>query len=183
MLNSQTSTSILPHLHFGCGDVHIPGYLNVDARPTKATDLVMGLDEVESHYPNYFENIYICHVLEHFPLTSFPATLIRFKNLLRKQSSKLYISVPNFEVLSSIYLANLVPLEMIVRAIHGGQEYPENTHFISFDNSLLTSLLKEAGFEKISLYSPNEFLPYGIEDYSMYKIAGKNISLNVVAEL
>ena len=167
-------------LHFGCGEIHLPNFINFDARATKATDLTGSLEELLDKYPEGFETVYLCHVLEHFPLHKVSDALNCFYRLLTV-SGEIYISVPDFEILASIYLAKRVTLGTIVRAIHGGQEYPENTHYISFDTALLSSFLYQAGFRNLSTYLPSDFLPPGIEDTSMYKIGGKYISLNLKA--
>ncbi len=149
-------------------------------RSTSACDLVTSHTELLNDFGGYFDTIYLCHVLEHFPLYEIQSTLRIFYSLLN-QSGKIYISVPDFEVLSSIYLARIVPLDYIVRAIHGGQEYPENTHYVSFDNSFLTKYLLSVGFRSISVYLPQEFLPPNVVDTSTYEIGNKTISLNLCA--
>ncbi len=93
----------------------------------------------------------------------------------------MYVSVPDFAVLSALYLSGRAPLSMIVRAIHGGQEYSGNLHYISFDRVFLSDILLQAGFTHVTSYSPSEFLPAGFEDTSTYEIAGKSISLNLRA--
>jgi len=98
-----------------------------------------------------------------------------------KPNGQIYISVPDFAVLASLYLSRRAPLSSIVRAIHGGQEYPGNTHYMSYDIELLTAILSGSGFSGIKRYTPNDFLPDGFSDTSTYRIGGKAISLNICA--
>jgi len=167
------------HLHLGCGSTYLPGYTNVDSRPGLNVDLVC--DFLSLPFPELSVNtIYMCHSLEHIPMHSVLPFLSSCRRIL-KEAGCLYVSVPDFTVLSSLYLSNRTPLSMIVRAIHGGQEYPGNIHYISFDQAFLTDILLQAGFTAIAPYVPSEFLPAGFEDTSTYEIAGKAISLNLRA--
>ncbi|CAK22517.1 methyltransferase domain-containing protein [Synechococcus sp. CS-197] len=166
-------------IHLGCGNHHLSGFINVDARQTDATDLVCDMN----HLPfqkNSLDVVYMCHSLEHIGLTEVGGFVQKIYTLLAP-GGQFYVSVPNFEVLASLYLSNKCPLSMIVRAIHGGQEYPENTHYMSYDQILLTQILKSAGFAEVKQYLPMNFLPAGFSDTSTYEIAGKQISLNLCA--
>jgi len=154
----------------------------VDVRNTAAADAMLSIDQLLISYRHSFEIIYLCHVLEHFHMHSITSTLSSFRDLLIPGSGKLYVSVPDFQILSAIYLAGIVPFESIVRAIHGGQEYIENIHYISFDFHFLARHLLSAGFKNVRKYSPEDFLPFGTEDTSTYRIGGKAISLNLTAD-
>ena len=166
-------------IHLGCGEKKLTGFINIDARKTECTDLVCDINNLPFD-DNSIDLIYMCHSLEHIPLYSIQPTLLKLYKVLRK-GGRLFISVPDFNVLSSLYLSGKVPLTSIVRAIHGGQEYPENTHYMSYDRNLLSSILSSSGFSLIGLYNPDEFLPKGFTDTSTYQIGGKRISLNLCA--
>jgi predicted SAM-dependent methyltransferase len=171
-------TSLPQSLHYGCGEVKMPGFLNVDVRATSAADMVCDLGELSKQYKGYFQVIYACHVVEHYPLNKVVDALKMFRALL-KPGGLMYISVPNFNILVALYLSRRVELSTIVRAIHGGQEYKENIHYVSFDERLLTEACSCAGFTHAEHFSPDEFLPAGVLDTSTYEIAGKRISLNM----
>ena len=119
----------------------------------------------------------MCHSLEHIGLNLIPDFLIYLRRLLKEQG-QIYISVPDFEILSSIYLSRKVSLSQIVRAIHGGQEYEGNTHYISFDIEFLSRLLQLVFKRK--RYEPSVFLPSGVE-ILLPMINGYPISLNLMA--
>jgi hypothetical protein len=89
--------------------------------------------------------------------------------------------MPDFEILSNLYVKQNLPLSFIVAAIHGGQEYPENTHYWSWDFQSLSDELQRAGFVNIQRYDAEKLNPPGYEDYSTYRIANCLISLNVEA--
>ena len=167
------------NLHLGCGTTYLPGFTNVDTRQGPNVDLVCDFLQLPFS-DSSVSTIYMCHSLEHIPLHSILPFLHGCRRIL-KNSGSIYISVPDFSVLASLYLSGRVPLSMIVRAIHGGQEYEGNLHYVSFDLIFLTDILKQAGFSRIALYQPSEFLPAGFEDTSTYKIGCKAISLNLCA--
>ena len=170
---------MISKLHLGCGTTYLPGFTNVDSREGPNVDLVCDFLELP-FADSSVEIIYMCHSLEHIPLHSVLPFLCGCKRILTFSGS-IYISVPDFSVLASLYLSGRVPLSMVVRAIHGGQEYEGNLHYISFDLAFLTDILRQAGFSRVSCYQPLEFLPSGFEDTSTYKIGGKAISLNLCA--
>lgn len=172
---------MISNLHLGCGTTYLPGFTNVDSREGPNVDLVC--DFLQLPFPDSSVNtIYMCHSLEHIPLHSVLPFLRGCRRILKNKGS-IYISVPDFSVLASLYLSCRVPLSMIVRAIHGGQEYEGNLHYVSFDSAFLTNILQQAGFSRITSYQPLEFLPAGFEDTSTYKIGGKPISLNLYATI
>ena len=55
-------------LHLGCGEKFLPGYVHVDARKFPHVDYVTDkLDNLNMFADNSVDEIYACHVLEHFP--------------------------------------------------------------------------------------------------------------------
>lgn len=167
-------------IHLGCGEKRLEGFINIDNRKSANVDIACNMLDLPFDSES-IDLIYMCHSLEHVPLPDIKPFLSRLKDILRP-SGKLYISVPDFEILSSLYLAKKVPLSMIVRAVHGGQEYEGNTHYFSYDYVLLKSLLESLGFQRIQHWKPEIFLPKNYSDTSSYEIAGKRISLNLMAE-
>jgi len=166
-------------IHLGCGERRLQGFINIDSRSSEAVDIVCDMQRLPFK-PESLQIVYMCHSLEHIPLLEVQPFLHSINRLLSPKG-RLYISVPDFNVLASLYLAGRAPLSMIVRAIHGGQEYPGNTHYVSYDNKMLSEFLRISQFSKIDEYSPTDFLPPGFKDTSTYEIAGKPISLNLVA--
>jgi predicted SAM-dependent methyltransferase len=166
-------------LHLGCGERKLGTFINIDVRPTSATDIVC--DFMALPYPEMsVDTIYMCHSLEHIRMPDVMTYLSYIITLLRPRGN-LFVSVPDFEILASLYLAGRATMSEIVRAIHGGQEYVENTHYVSYDYRLLESCLVRAGFNAPRRYQPKEFLPSDFSDTSTYEINGWPISLNLRA--
>jgi predicted SAM-dependent methyltransferase len=175
----MAETRVATNIHLGCGEKRLPGFVNVDARESAYTDLVCDINNLPFE-DNSVDLFYMCHSLEHIPIYGVQPLLKKLHSMLRP-SGLIYISVPDFAILSSLYLSNRVPLASIVRAIHGGQEYPGNTHYMSYDRQLLQAILQGSGFSEIRHYNPEDFLPNGFSDTSTYEIGGKRISLNICA--
>ena len=54
-------------LHIGCGEKYLPGWKHLDARKFPHVDYVTNkLDKLDMFADNSVEEIYACHVLEHF---------------------------------------------------------------------------------------------------------------------
>ena len=94
----------------------------MDIRNTSATDLVSDLDGLLENYESSFNIIYLCHVFEHFTLPSLNHNLSLLRKLLIPNEGLLYLSVPDFHILSALYLSGKAPLQLIVRAIQDRSE-------------------------------------------------------------
>lgn len=175
----MAETKLSRNIHLGCGEKRLPGFINVDARESSCTDLVCDITDLPFGDCSV-DTFYMCHSLEHIPMHGIQTMLGRLHRML-KPNGQIYISVPDFAIISSLYLSGRVPLSAVVRAIHGGQEYPENTHYMSYDEELLSAILSKSGFSEIRRYAPSDFLPDGFRDTSTYEIGGKAISLNICA--
>lgn len=167
-------------LHLGCGEKNLREYINIDAKEGDNIDISCDIRDLPFGHCE-IDEIYICHALEHIHMHQ-SQKYLSYLNSLIKTGGKIYISVPDFETMASMYLARKCKLVNIIRAIHGGQEYEGNLHYISFDNEMLTSMLKNAGFVNVKRYDPKTYLPKDYTDTSTYKINGIAISLNLTAE-
>lgn len=169
-------------LHVGCGDLRLPGWTNVDVRPGPAVDLVEDVFTLPSYEEGSVDVIYACHVLEHAGLpfssrtTSYRTALARWFHLL-KPGGMLFVSVPDlYQVFEGLRrFDGHKNQQAFLRALFGGQEYPENTHYCGFTRALLTDELAAAGFESV-----REFSSFA-EDTSRFRMFGLSISLNLVA--
>ena len=103
------------NLHLGCGNIRIPGFINIDSGNENA-DIKCSFFDLP-YNENSVDLIYMCHSLEHIGLNQIPDFLIYLRRLL-KNRGQIYISVPDFEILSSIYLSRKVALSQIDRDIH-----------------------------------------------------------------
>jgi len=164
--------------HLGCGDIRLPGWINVDARPGPAVDLVCDLSDVSS-LQGGAEAVYACHVLEHFGFNGVsPAAtnvLLGWCNLLAP-NGECFISVPDLQKVGRAIseTGDIGEQFNFMKCIYGGCEYPQNRHFIGFTEPLLRNMMARAGLCHIQ---PFESFA---EDTSRFVLHGCNVSLNLV---
>ena len=172
-------------LHLGCGKKVIPGWINIDAiaqAPGVLVDDVATLISIDDTTCN---EIYACHVLEHFGRQEFSHVLSTwFRKLV--PGGIIRISVPDLESVFEKYRQG-APLSTLLGFLYGGQRNEYDYHKIGFDFEFLCSALKSAGFENIERYNWRETEHANIDDYSqaylphMDKENGTLMSLNVEA--
>jgi hypothetical protein len=167
-------------LHIGCGERRLKGYCHVDIRNEVSPDIcasVLDLSIIES---NSVQEIYFCHGIEHIRESQVPVCLKELHRIL-SPGAILRLALPDFYALVTLYCAGRASLSEIVYAIHGQQDYADNTHFFSWDYHTLGAKLVQHGFGEVTRYSAKEFLPPGYFDWSLHCIAGTPTSLNIIA--
>lgn len=170
-------------LHIGCGDVNIQGWINIDARSAPHVHLTTDSLTLDSFSDGSIDEIYLCHVLEHFSRFEVKDLMKTFHNKLAP-GGLLRISVPSFEALVQAYhLTN--DLESMQTALMGGQDYAYNFHKIVFDRLYMTNLLLGSGFLDVRNWSPTDVFGPELKDWSVPLINGKDgavpLSLNLQA--
>jgi len=170
-------------VHFGCGNVNLPGWINIDALSNPHIHIVGSIEALKTFSQNSVDLIYACHVLEHLSLIESRKFIdIAYDSL--KMGGSLLLSVPDFRSLAHLYIQtdNLVDIHP---AIFGGQDYEFNFHKQGFDRLKLSDDLSKRGFHSIEDWS--SLKEFGCEgfDWSSKKItiSGKEhfISLNIKA--
>ena len=124
-------------LHIGCGDVNLPGFFNIDARPLPHVDLVKtDIFDLSEFKNDSIDLIYMCHVLEHVCHADLQKVLTETRRVLKK-GGLLRLSVPDFDLMIEIYRDSGRRIESIEMPLMGGQEYPENFHYTVFNHLYL----------------------------------------------
>lgn len=134
-------------LHLGCGSVVIPGFTGIDIRPFPNV-MTCPVDNLGIWRDNSVDLIYACHVLEHFKRRDTQRVLREWYRVLRPEGT-LRLSVPDFDACVKAYRVGRAPLALLLGHLVGGQEYPENIHYMVFDWQYLSTLLSEVGFRRI----------------------------------
>lgn len=161
-------------IQIGCGDVVLPGFINVDARAVDPRVVVQDAATLPD-IPNAEGDVaYACHILEHFPRTRTVEVLRNWRKKL-KPGGRLYVSVPDTKFLALLYLLK-GKLNYILPPLFGGQEYQGNVHFTAFDAKTLRQYMFEAGFCNIRSFDPQR-MPFTRFDCSRWAL-----SLNLSAE-
>lgn len=134
---------------------------------------------------NSIEEIYACHILEHFSRMKVSDVLKEWNRVLIPKGI-LRIAVPDFESIAAEYSINH-DLDILMGLLYGGQNYEYNYHYQTYDFNRLSRLLTDAGFNNIKRYEWRDFLPAGYDDYSRSYLPhmdfenGRLMSLNVIA--
>lgn len=132
-------------LHLGAGPINLQGWVNIDAREAPHIHLAANNFDLVEFADGTLAEIYMCHVLEHFSFEEAEQLLRNFRKKL-KLGGTLRISVPHFDHLIAIYQANNSNLEIVKRALMGGQDYEYNFHKSIYNASLLSSLMLSCGY-------------------------------------
>lgn len=140
----------LKRLHVGSGEKIIPGWINVDIQNKKA-DIKADIKDLHSHFnENYFDEIYACHVLEHFGRHEYKDVLKYFHAFL-KPNGILKISVPDFHELIKYYFEK-GDLDEIRGTLFGGQRDEYDYHKWCHTYDSLKSDLEQIGFRHYMRY-------------------------------
>ena len=171
------------HLHLGCGNKFIPGFIHIDVVDHPHIDHVTSIDNLSIFKNDSIDLIYNCHVLEHFKRREIDSVLKEWFRVLKPQGI-LRISVPDFEKICEVY-NKYKDLELIIGPLFGRQDYLYNIHYNVFDFNNITQLLENAGFCDVTHYDWRDTEHSEVDDYSaayiphMDKENGILISLNV----
>ncbi len=185
-VSSQGETVKGVKLHIGCGHRYIPGFIHIDVRKLPHVNYVTSADKLGMFEDNTVDLVYSSHVLEHFRRHEIENVLKEWFRVL-KPGGILRLAVPDFEKLVEVYLKTN-DLKVILGPLVGGQDYPENTHYVAFDYPSLSEVLKKAGFKNVHRYDWRQTIHKDYDDFSqayiphMDKENGILISLNVEAE-
>lgn len=152
-------------IHLGAGSINIQGWINIDARDDKHIHLQTNNFDLKEFAPGGVSEIYMCHVLEHFSFNELVAILKTLQVKL-KVNGVLRLSVPDFDQLIVIYQETGRDLELIKRALMGGQEYEYNFHKSVFNKTMLSDLLMTCGFINIQCWDTQDDFGVDLNDWS-----------------
>ena len=153
--------------------------LNIQKRDN--VDFVGDISDLSQFKDNSISEVYASHVFEHVKYIDVKKTLSGIYRILTS-GGKFYISVPNMNVLFRQFLEkkNQTKTKIkIMRMIFGGQIDEYDFHYFGWDFELLSSLLKNVGFEEIEKVSKFSIFTH---DTSNADIDGELISLNLIAK-
>jgi predicted SAM-dependent methyltransferase len=145
-------------IHVGCNTTKIDGFVNVDARPTSATDLVHDCKDL-SAFPDSSAKLVFAHAfLEHLYRDQRVPFLTEARRVLQADGLLFLMGIPDFEAVARCYLGqaegNVSPrfdLFEVYRYTHGHPEHQaawwqEQLHKSLFDQHELRDMLAQAGF-------------------------------------
>ena len=167
-------------LHIG-GEQNHPNWevFNIQSEPY--VDHVGDARDLSRFADETFDEIYASHVLEHFDYVDELQTALKHWCRVLKLNGKLYISVPNMNVLCQLFLMreklSVRDRFQIMRMMFGGHTDKYDYHLVGLYPDILNRFLADAGFKRVTRVED-----LGIfKDTSLLRIGGVLISLNVIA--
>jgi hypothetical protein len=144
-------------LHLGCGDVYLPGYLNVDYPPalgvasgTSRPDVEADIVSVDAPDATISE-VRLHHVFEHFERAVGLALLVRWFDWL-EPGGVLTVETPDFERgIEGFADRTASEQSLILRHLFGSQEAPWAVHRDGWSRRRFREVLGELGFEQIEV--------------------------------
>ena len=169
-------------IHLGPGEVNMQGWINIDARKMDHTHLTVNSFNLKEFTDGEVDQIYLCHVLEHFSFMEAKKLISVFHKKL-KPNGILRISVPCFDSIIKIYKDTNNNLNYVKYALMGGQDYKYNFHYSVYNKKILKDLYENSGFFEIEEWDTIEDFGVNLNDWSNSKFKTKkgkvNISLNL----
>ena len=173
-------------LHVGCGMKYLNGWKHSDVKNLEHVDYCCDARDIEKHIvPSSLNELYACHILEHFGRHEVDSVLESWSKLLQP-GGQIRLAVPDIEAVCEHYQEHK-NLSILRGLLWGGQRDTFDFHTIGFDYEDLKTRLERVGFEDVRRYDWREFLPEGFDDYSRSYLPhldfenGKLMSLNIVA--
>jgi hypothetical protein len=172
-------------LHLGCGNKHIDGFINIDARKTDEADEIDDVKILKKYETDSVELIYASHILEHITRIEYTGVLSRWYNILSPDGI-LRIAVPDIEQVFKHY-EQYKDLRILRGFLWGGQTYGFNYHYCGWDFATLKEDLEKIGFKNVKRYDWRTTEHSHIDDFSqcylphMDKENGMLMSLNIEA--
>jgi hypothetical protein len=151
--------------HLGCGDRRLDGYVNVDIRPTPATDLVADLNQLQLPGDEPAGGFFRHAFFEHLRRDSRVPHLIAVREELASDGFACYLGLPDFERIARLYVDRgpgvvgpTFDLFNVYRYTHGDPDrvpeaYLEQLHKSLFDADEVNLLLKQSGFPSYAIFS------------------------------
>lgn len=170
-------------VHLGCGSVNMSGWVNLDAQVDSHIHLAREGFDLGIFAQESVSVIYASHCLEHLNRDNALRVLRECYRVLAP-GGLLVLSVPSFDRLCEAYLKS-GDIELVERAVLGGQDSQYNYHFQLFTDKSLRGLLREAGFPIAEEWETQQTFGTDLGDWSSFglRVRGEEIfiSLNLKA--
>lgn len=168
-------------LHIG-GTVRSEGWEVFNVSPAPCVDHVGNAKDLSRFTDGTFSTIYASHVLEHFDYTGELTLALKEWHRVLEPGGKLYVSVPDLDVLATLFLArnelSMPERFCIMRMMFGGHVDAYDFHVAGLNEEFLAYFLHEAGYANIRRVEQFD----SFQDTSRLNVKGVVISLNMIAE-
>ncbi len=152
-------------LHLGCGNTHIPGFLNMDIKKTHATDIEGDIRFLTGFDNNSVDLIFASNVIEHFGKLELSGLFNRWYDVLKPEGI-LRLSTPDLEAVFKYY-EQTKDLVGCYDTLYGGQANEFSFHKWGWDFETLRKNLETVGFKNIHRYDRSKTEHADIQDWSL----------------
>jgi predicted SAM-dependent methyltransferase len=148
-------------LHVGCGPIYLDGFYNIDIRKDVKTDYCGSIFSINIKN-EIVDFIWSCHMLEHLDYPRDVVKCLKLFNNWMKSGATLRLALPDVELIIKYYINNDKKLFELFGNSVDDLYYKKHSkaerfqffmrgweHTIVFDYSLISELLKDAGFKNI----------------------------------
>jgi len=167
-------------LHIGGWEKAV-GWEILNANDAPNVDHVCNANNLAKFSDNTFTEIYASHVVEHLDYKDELERALKDWLRILKPGGKIYISVPDLDVLAGLVLAKekltLDERFHVMRMLFGGHVDKYDYHVVGLNEDFLRAFLSRAGYVNIS--KVNNFGLFN--DTSEMIFSGVAISLNMIA--
>src|SRR5712691_10133775 len=115
-------------IYLGCGEINMPGYINVDMLPLPHVHYVSSVSKLPMFSDKCADLLYSCHVLEHVPRRDVMKTLAEWRRIVKK-GGIVRISVPDFDALLAMREGEGGDVDAILDPLMGSQDHEFDFHF------------------------------------------------------
>ena len=153
-------------VHLGCNDVRLDGFVNVDLRPTSATDIVHDCRDLKIFPSGCVSFLYSNAFFEHVYLTDQQRLMRDVLRTLADGGWIAFTGLPDFEGVARAYLERRTPgnvsgvfdLHEAYRYTHGAPEgrqewWLAQLHKVLLDTPTLLGLCKSVGFASCEVFA------------------------------
>jgi predicted SAM-dependent methyltransferase len=162
-------------LHLGCGNIRLPGYVNIDLY-NPAADLRLDITDLSYFEDQSVDELFLKAVLEHLYTHEQRQALAEWYRVLRPGGRLILRSLPDFDAVIEAYRSRAVghvsprfDLAEVTRYTHGPYTREDRLgqlHKDLFTREKLERLLTEAGFSDIrieNVCAPGEASPVNLD--------------------
>lgn len=139
-------------LNLGCGSAYKPGYVNMDRYDSSVADTICDVGRLPVK-PNSVNLIEASQVVEHFDYVHCKYLLSEWFTVLSPKGT-LVLETPDLQKTSKKLVSSDFETQQTTLQWAYGIDSPGMQHKTGFTFTLLRSLLKEIGFEKVSREKP-----------------------------
>lgn len=140
-------------LNIACGNRTFDEYpkghkcINLDIRQNlNKVDIVSDVKQLPFEN-EYFDYILASDIIEHFPFAETKKILTEWKRVLIL-NGVIEFRLPNLAKICSDYVNNK-NTKHISWLLFGGQDYPQNFHYVGFDRKFFKSVVEPIGFKEL----------------------------------